>query len=168
LNSRTIEVIDRVLRLGKVDFAPSHRQPVTAGVVLASVCSIGGSLLADAALVAIGTAVFPSTRGYGHFRFGDYATLTVIGVLIACAGWPIVTRISSAPRWLFFRLAILTSLVLLLPDLYLLVRGQSPEAVAVLMCMHVAIALVTYNCLVHLARIRPARSRRQLVHSSGR
>ena len=100
--------------------------------------------------------LFPSTKGYGHFQFSDYAKLTVIGVMIACLAWPVVTRISSAPRWLFFRLAILVTLVLWLPDLYILDRGAPGRAVAVLMVMHLAIALVTYNSLVHIARVRPA------------
>ena len=65
-------------------------------------------------------------------------------------------RISSAPRWLFFRLAVLVTLVLWLPDLYLLDLGQPGRAVAVLMVMHLAIASVTYNCLVHIARVRAA------------
>jgi CDP-diglyceride synthetase len=89
-----------------------------------------------------------------HFQFSDYARLTIIGVIIACVAWPIVTRISSAPRWLFFRLAIVVTVVLLLPDVYLLEQGQPAKAVAVLMCMHLAIALVTYNALVRLAPIR--------------
>ena len=38
----------------------------------------------------------------------------------------------SAPRWLFFRLAVLVTLVLWLPDLYLLDLGQPGQAVAVL------------------------------------
>ena len=105
----------------------------------------------DALLVALGTAIFPSTTDYVHFRFSDYGKLTVIGVLIACVAWPVVTRISSAPRWLFFRMAVLVTLVLWLPDLLILANGQPPKAVAVLMAMHVAIALVTYNCLVRLA-----------------
>jgi len=67
----------------------------------------------------------------------------------------VVTRISSAPRWLFFRLAVLVTLVLWLPDLYLLDLGQPGRAVAVLMAMHLAIALVTYNSLVHIAMVRP-------------
>ena len=46
------------------------------------------SLAADAALVALGTTVFPATNGYVHFQFADYAKLTVIGVLIAGAAWP--------------------------------------------------------------------------------
>ena len=71
-----------------------------AAVVVATVVALAGSLAADAALVALGTAIFPSTRGYVHFAFGDYAKLTVIGVVVACAAWPVVTRLTSAPRWL--------------------------------------------------------------------
>jgi hypothetical protein len=78
----------------------------------------------------------------------------VIGVIIACVGWPIVTRVSSAPRWLFFRSAIVVTLVLWLPDLYILARGELAEAVAVLMAMHLAIAIVTYYALIRLAPIR--------------
>jgi hypothetical protein len=71
---------------------------------------------------------------------------------ISCVAWPIVTRVSYARRWLFFRLAILVTLFLWLPDLYLLYRGQPADAVA----MHLAIAVVTCNLLVHIAPIRPA------------
>jgi hypothetical protein len=152
-------ILDRSLGLLKVDFAPAHRQPSTARLVLATVVSLVGSLALDAALVAIGQAAFPSTKGYGHFRFSDYSKLTIIGVIIACVAWPVVTRISSAPRWLFFRLAIVVTLVLFLPDLYILKQGQPARAVAVLMCMHLAIALVTYNALVHLAPVRTPRER---------
>lgn len=60
------------------------------------------------------------------------AQLTIIGLVIACLAWLVVTRISSAPRWLFFRLAVLVTLVLWLSDLYLLDLGQPGQAVAVL------------------------------------
>ncbi len=149
-------LLDRALRLARVDFAPRHRQPTGMQVIAALIVSVAGSLAADALLVAIGTAVFPSTKGYGHFQFSDYAKLTIIGVVIACAAWPVVTRITSAPRWLFFRMAIAVTLVLWLPDLYILYRGAPGRAVAVLVVMHLAIALVTYNCLVHIARVKPA------------
>jgi hypothetical protein len=152
--------IDRALRLFRVDFAPAHRQPTAVRVLVATIASIAGSLAADALLVVIGQAVFPSTKGYVHFQFGDYSKLTVIGVVIACLAWPVVTRISSSPRWLFLRMAIAVTLVLWLPDVYILVLGQSAPAVAVLFVMHLAIAVVTYSCLVHLARTRPlARAR---------
>jgi hypothetical protein len=77
-------------------------------------------------------------------------------VVIACLAWPVVTRISSAPRWLFFRLAVLVTLVLWLPDLYILDLGQPARAVAVLFAMHLVIALVTYNSMVRIARGKPA------------
>jgi hypothetical protein len=150
--------VERSMSLLRLDFTPTHYQPSTVRVILATVLSIAGSLLADAALVAIGTRVFPTTKGYVHFQFHDYAKLTIIGVVIACIAWPVVCRVSSAPRWLFFRLAIVVTVLLLLPDVYILHQGQPARAVAVLMVMHLAIALVTYNLLVHLA---PVRRRRQ-------
>ena len=50
-------------------------------------------------------------------------------------------------------MAVLVTLVLWLPDLYILSKGQPGDAVGVLMFMHLAIALVTYNLLVHLAPV---------------
>jgi len=146
----------RMASLARLEFLPEHRQPSAARVLLAAVAAILGSLIADAIVVVIGQAVFPATKGYVHVQFSDYSRLTVIGVVIAAAAWPIVTRITWAPRWLFFRLAILVTLVLWLPDLYILHRGQPTEAVAVLMVMHLAIGVVTYNLLVRAAPVRPA------------
>jgi hypothetical protein len=154
-----IALIDRALALARVDWSPSRRQPRLEWVVAATVLAIAGALLADAALVKLGTALFPSTLGYDHFRFDDYAKLTIIGVVIGCAGWPIVTRVSSSPRWLFSRLAVLVSLVLFLPDVWLLLRHQPPRAVLVLMTMHVAVALVTYLVVVLVAPARDPRKR---------
>jgi hypothetical protein len=159
--------IDGVLTLLRLDLAalgrrnpvrtppdrPGLVQPGPVRLALASAASVVGSLVVDAALVAIGTAVFPSTKGYVHFRFSDYGKLTVIGVVIACVAWPVVTRISFDPKWLFLRLAVVVTLVLWLPDLWILWQGQPGRAVAVLMAMHLAIALVTYNALVRLAPV---------------
>jgi hypothetical protein len=149
-------MLRRAASLIHLDFAPQHRQPSVWQLLLATAVSIVGSLVADAILVAVGTTVFPSTKGYVHFQFSDYGKLTVIGVIIACVAWPITTRITSAPRWMFLRMAILVTLVLWLPDLYILYLGQPPRAVAVLMLMHLAIAVVTYNVLVRLAPAGPA------------
>jgi hypothetical protein len=152
------DVTERALALARIDLSPSHRPPAWWRVVVATILSVGLSLAADAALVFVATRLLPSTKGYVHFEFHDYAKLTVIGVLIACAAWPVVARISSAPRWLFFRLAIVVTLVLLLPDLYIWHQGQPRQAVLVLMAMHVAIALVTYNLLVNVAPVRARRA----------
>jgi hypothetical protein len=154
-------MLSKAMSLVHLDFAPNHKQPSGGRVVLATVVSIVGSLLADAVLVVIAQAVFPSTKGYVHFQFSDYAKLTVIGVLIACVAWPVTTRITSQPRWMFLRMAILVTLVLWLPDVYILAKGQPAKAVGFLFLMHLAIALVTYNALVHLA---PARALRRPAH----
>jgi hypothetical protein len=148
---------NQLASLTRIDFRPEHGQPRPSRLALATIAAIAGSLAADALLVVVAQAALPSTRGYVHFQFSDYAKLTVIGVIIACVAWPVVTRITSDPRWLFFRMAILVTLVLWVPDLYILYRGQPGDAVAFLFLMHLAIALVTYNLLVHLAPVRPAR-----------
>lgn len=150
----------------RLDFSLSPRRPSSGEVVFASVVALVGSLLADAVLVAIGAHVFPSTLGYVHLQFTDYAKLTTIGAIIACIGCPIVMRITSAARWLFLRLAAMVTLVPLLPDLYILHAGSPAKAVFVLVWMHVAIALVAYNALVNLAPVRRGRHARCSPRSS--
>jgi hypothetical protein len=146
-------LVERVVEACRIDLDPAHRQPSAKRVFIATIGSLIGSLAVDAVLVVIGVATFPSTEGYVHFQFHDYSKLTVIGVILACLAWPVVTRITSAPRWIFLRLAVLVTLVLLLPDLWILHKGQPPRAVAVLMVMHLAIAFLTYNLLVHIAPV---------------
>jgi hypothetical protein len=148
-----------LVTLARIDWSPRHRQPSAVLVVVATCVAIAAALLADAALVAIGTHVFPTTVGYEHFRFNDYAKLTIIGVLIGCAGWPVVTRVSSAPRWLYGRLTVLFTLALFLPDAWLLLRGQPLKAVVVLMSMHVAVALAIYLAMVTVAPVRHSADR---------
>ena len=149
-------VLDRIMTLARFDPAPHHRVPRPAVVAIATVLSVGLCLLADALLAKVGTLVFPGTRGYVHFRFDDYAKLTVIGVVIACVAWPVVVRLTTDPRWVFARLAVLVTAVLLLPDLYIWLTGQPGRAVMVLAAMHLAIALITYQVLVRVAPPRPA------------
>jgi hypothetical protein len=143
----------------RIDFRPKT-PPTTSSVVVASIVAIVGSLAADALLVSVGVAIFPSTRGYSHFQFSDYSKLTIIGVVIACIGWPIVARISSQPKWVFFRAAVAVTLVLFLPDVYIWYAGQSATAVFVLIWMHVAIAIVTYLSLILLAPVHGRHVRR--------
>ena len=156
------------MSLLRLDFTPPHRQPSAGRVVLATVLSIAGSLAADAGAGRHRDQGLPHHQGVRHFQFHDYGKLTVIGVVIACVAWPVVCRVSSAPRWLFFRLAIAVTVVLLLPDLYILHQGQPARAVAVLMLMHLAIALITYNVLVHVAPVRRPRRQAGLMLNGAR
>jgi hypothetical protein len=151
-------VLDRAMSLARVDLSPRHRAPHPAAVAGGTVLSVGLCLLADALLAKAGTALFPSTRGYAHFQFADYAKLTIIGVVIACLAWPVVVRLTSDPRWVYARLAVLVTVVLLLPDLYIWLTGQPGRAVLVLAAMHLGIALITYNVLVRVAPAHPLRT----------
>jgi len=153
--------LERALARVRIDFPADHPRPQAFRFALAVLIATAGSLAADKILVALGTSLFPVTKGYVHFRFSDYGKLTIVGVIAACVAWPIVLWISSSPRWLFSRLAVLVTLFLWLPDLWILAKGQPVRAVLILIVMHLAIALVTYNVLVHLA---PAR--RPSIHSS--
>jgi hypothetical protein len=141
--------------------ANRDRQPTGASIIFATLVALAGSLLADYLLVKLGTHAFPSTVGYVHFRFSDYAKLTMIGVLIACAAWPVATRLTSRPRQFFLRAAIVITIVLLAPDLYIWRGGSPGDAVFVLIWLHVAIAVVTYNALVHLAPVPRGRHARR-------
>jgi hypothetical protein len=143
--------------------ANQHRQPSLAAILLATVVALIGSLVADYLLVKLGTHVFPSTVGYSHFRFSDYSKLTIIGVLIACAAWPVATRLTSAPREFFFRAAIVITIVLFAPDAYIWHSGSPGKAVFVLIWLHIAIAIVTYNALVRLAPVPRGRHARHSV-----
>ena len=145
---------DRALLRAKVDGAPAHRRPSPVRLAAAAIVSAGGSLGLNALLVHFATNESSSVRTFSHFRAWDYGTLTVLGALLGCAGWAAVTRISSAPRWLFLRLAAVAMLALWLPDLWLLVRGESATGVGALMVMHLVVAVVTYNAAVHLAPVR--------------
>jgi hypothetical protein len=149
-------LVNRAISMSRFHPSPDHRAPAAWLVAVATVVSAAGCLLIDALLVKLGTAIFPSTKGYVHFQFGDYAKLTVIGVIIAGIAWPVVARLTSEPRWVFVRLAVLVTAVLLLPDLYIWLQGQPGQAVLVLVAMHLAIGVITYNVLVRLAPVRQA------------
>jgi len=134
-----------------------------AALVVANV----GSLISEAILVAIGTTIFPSTRGFVHFQMTDFGKLTLIGVTIACVGWPAVTRISSQPRWLFLRLAVLVTLVLWIPDLRILVHGEPVRGIGILMLMHLSIAFIAYSTLVQVAPLSASNRPRRYTRRCG-
>ena len=119
--------------------------------MLATVLAVLLSLAACAALVVVGTAVFPATAGYGHYQFADYSKLTIIGVVIASFGWPAACYVSTRARRLYLVMAVLVSIVALAPDAWILYGGASAQAVLVLVWMHFALAVITYLSLVLIA-----------------
>ena len=148
-------LIDRLFIHARIDLRPSSAPPSLARLSAVTLLCVVGSLGADAGLVRLADALYPAIQNYSHFHPYDYGTLTVIGVLAACACWPLAVRISSAPRLLFFRVALVVTALLLVPDVWLLVGHEPVRGVLALIAMHFSIALITYNLLVRLA---PARS----------
>lgn len=147
-----------IARYFVLDFPLGRRQPSLWRWAAATVAALVGSVAACAALAAAGQAVFPTTAGYAHFQFPDYTKLTVIGVLIACAAWPLASLVSSrAARPLFLWAAVAVTVGSFAPDAWILLHGQSARAVLVLALMHVAVALVTYPALVFISPQRRAR-----------
>ena len=136
-----------------MDLRPGE-PPSNARWVLATVAAVALSLALDVLVAHVATAEYPGLRHFSHFRAADYGTLTVAGVLLAAGGWAVLVRVSSSARWLFFRLAVLLTASLWIPDGVLFALSEPTKGVVALMVMHLGIAVVTYNLLVRVARTR--------------
>lgn len=113
------------------------------------------SVAVNAALVWLAKALDSSLQDYSHFRLYDYGTLTVVGVACAGLAWYYATSNLASPRATFFRIALGVTVVLWLPDGWLLLKHEPTRAVIFLIVMHVAVALITYNLLVFAAPVGP-------------
>jgi hypothetical protein len=123
-------------------------------VALVTAFAASASVAVNFALVHLATAFDPTLQHYSHFRFSDYATLTIVGVLCAGVAWYFATRYFASPRHTFFRAALVSMMVLWLPDVWLFLKHEPARAVSYLVVMHLAIALITYNSLVFAAPAR--------------
>jgi hypothetical protein len=123
-------------------------------VALVTVLAATASIAVDVALVWLATTFDPALQHYSHFRFSDYATLTTFGVICAGAAWYLATRNLTTPRQTFFRVAVVSMVVLWMPDVWLFIKHEPTRAVIYLMVMHLTIALITYNSLVLAAPVR--------------
>jgi hypothetical protein len=130
----------------------SQRGPAPRRLTVAGLAAAAISLAADVELAAVGRAVFTVPASFGKLGFGSYALLTVLAVAGATVVWGAVTRLSSRPNWLFTRLVALAAAVFGIPDFLLLGTPGNPGGpVAILMLMHLTIAVVTYATLVKIA-----------------
>ena len=129
--------------------------------MLATILAVGACLLVCFGLAHLAILLDPTLAGYGHFRFADYSRLTIIGVVVACIGWPVVTWFTTSARRLYLGLAIAATVVSLAPDLWILHLGQPAAGVATLVVMHFALAVVTFPAMVLLAPQRGGGSARR-------
>jgi hypothetical protein len=148
-------------RAFRLDLPKGQAQPSWWRWIIGTVVAVLGSLLVCFALAKLVSSADPSIAGYQHFEFSDYSRLTIIGVVAACIGWPIVTLLSTSARRIYLWAAIIVVLVSLAPDLWILHLGQPVVGVATLALMHVGLGLVTYPAMVFLApqRLRITSSR---------
>jgi hypothetical protein len=93
-------------------------------VALVTALAAGASVAANFALVRLATAFDPAIQHYSHFRFSDYGTLTVVGVICAGVAWYLATRSLAAPRHTFFRVAVVSMVVLWMPDVWLFIKHE--------------------------------------------
>lgn len=146
----------RLLGYFLIDAPRGRFQPRAWRFVVATVVAVVGSIAVCTVVAQAFMLAFPTTRGYGHFRFTDYAKLTTVGVAIACLGWPVAAALSSRARRLYAWAAATVTVVSFAPDGWILIHGQSALGVLGLAVMHVAVAVVTYWSMVLIA---PQRSR---------
>ena len=145
-------------RLARIDFSPVRRPPRMAAVVVwPRWWRSPARWRPTRTWWPLGTRGLPLDPRLRALRLRGLRQAHSHRRVVACAAWPVVTPVTSAPRWLFLRLAVAVTLVLFLPDVWILLHSGTAEAVAVLMAMHVAIAVVTYNALVRLAPLRRRR-----------
>jgi hypothetical protein len=116
-------------------------------------------LLAAAVVAVLGNALIAllvSTLAPGGVEKGlqvpEYATMTVVGVLVGTAGWVLVRRFARRPRAALRVLVPVAFVLSLVPDLALLAGGTSVANVAGLMLMHVVLVGVLVPVL---ARVLP-------------
>jgi hypothetical protein len=135
----------------RLDLPRGVAQPSAWRWILATILAVCASLLACFGLAHLAILLDPALGGYGHFQFGDYSRLTIIGVVGACIGWPVVTWLTTSARRLYLWLAISVTVVSLAPDVWILHLGQPAAGVATLIVMHFALAVVTFPAMVFLA-----------------
>ncbi|HEY4266553.1 MAG TPA: hypothetical protein VGM94_00030 [Galbitalea sp.] len=135
----------------RLDLPRGAARPSAWRWVLGTAIAVGASLLACFGLAWIAVAVSPGLAGYGHFQFGDYSKLTIVGVIVACIGWPTITWFTTQARRLYLWLAIAATVVSLAPDAWIFHLGQPPLGVATLVVMHFALAVITYPAMVFIA-----------------
>lgn len=121
----------------------AHRSglAVTAGILAAAVVAVAVN-----ALIAVIAHAFGASDDFAPLQFGAYAFLTVVGTLIAAAGWAAIRRWTRRPSAVLRWVVPAVLVVSFVPDLALLGNdaqpGTSVLAVVALIVMHVNVAAV--------------------------
>lgn len=140
----------------RFDLPRGSAQPRAWRWIVATMVSVAFSLAVCLVVARVASALDPALAGYGHFQFSDYSRLTILGVLGACIGWPIVCWLTTSAARFYLWAAIAVVLVSLAPDLWIWHLGQPAGGVLALMVMHIGLGIVTYPAMVLIAPQRRA------------
>ena len=124
------------------------RTGVVLGVIVAA--SVVNAVIAQIAL-ALG-----ASSSFTPLTPGAYVFLTVVGVLLALAGWAVVRRASARPARVLRVLVPVVLLLSFIPDFVIVpqMAGNSTTGLIALMVMHVTTALIA---VAGFARALPVR-----------
>ncbi|TDD44393.1 hypothetical protein E1263_40840 [Kribbella antibiotica] len=135
------------------------RAPQVGRVAGAAVLAVVVASVVNAALALIGTAALSVPDDFKGFQPVAYVSLTFFGIAGAAVAWSLIAARAAEPVELLRRLALIIVPVTMLADLALLLSGQSPAGVALLVVMHVVVGLTAYFSLTRLAPARPVNAR---------
>jgi hypothetical protein len=143
-----------------VDWPKRAHQPRPIEFVMASIVAISGSLIACIVVVTLTSRWFPLALKNSHMQFADYYVPIIVTVAIGCAAWPVVTWISSRGRRLFLCVGIAVVVLIVALDVWIFDANRPVATAAIMVAMHLGVALVTYLSLVFLAPQWPRREPR--------
>jgi hypothetical protein len=117
--------------------------PAQAAVPAAVIAAAVTSIAADA-VIALAAHHLGAPKDFKPLQVGNFAALTIIGVLAGAIGWAVIRRRSTAPRRVLARLVPAVIVVSLIPNVVLgaakFYAHTTWGGVAALMLMHLAVA----------------------------
>ena len=128
---------------------------------ISTLIALGGSLIANALLVAIILPLTSTPSSVMTFHVaGPTGVFTTIGVIGAAIVLALLRRFSTNPNNVFVWVAVVVFLLSLLPDIFVHHLGPmfaqiTAGGAILLMTMHLACALITVYALIALTKSNP-------------
>jgi hypothetical protein len=136
--------------------AESTARPVLSRLLWVGPLTILVAVLANVVLQQLAVAVLRPDPAFMPLTLPPPIIFTVVGVLGAVIVYALIARFARNPNPLFRRVALVTLVVSLVPDILMLITGFNPGTtlgnVLVLMLMHVVTWAISVEMLTRLTR----------------
>ncbi|HEX6342572.1 DUF6069 family protein [Umezawaea sp.] len=116
---------------------------VVGGVVLAALASVA----VNSVIATIASSALPPGGTRMGLELQEYASLTVVGILLGALAWFLVRRHADNPRAVLRYLVPAAVLLSLVPDFGILMTGVPLLNALALVAMHLAVAAITVPTL---------------------